>query len=73
MREIPDTVADRIHKAYEIGKKALENPVPYAKWVMFYTNSTDDIIYNSLNKNNNFRDNYMLVYSDEGLELYKRK
>jgi hypothetical protein len=58
---------------YEIGKKALENPVPYAKWVMFYTNSTDDIIYNSLNKNNNFRENYILVYSEDGLELYKRK
>jgi len=40
---------------------------------MFYTNSTDDIIYNSLNKNNNFRENYILVYSEDGLELYKRK
>jgi hypothetical protein len=58
---------------YDIGEKALINPAPYTKWVLFYIKSPDDKIYNALNTNKNFRDNYNLVYSEEGLELYKLK
>lgn len=61
------------YHTYDIGEKALVNPVPYVKWVLFYLKSPDDKIYNSLNTNKNFRDNFDLVYSENGLELYKRK
>ena len=58
---------------YEIGEKALVNPIPFAKWVMFYVKSPDDKILNALDKNKIFRDNYDIVFSEDGLELYKRK
>lgn len=61
------------YHTYEIGAKSLENPVPYAKWIIFYLHSPDDRIYDALNKNKNFRDNYEMVFSEDGLELYKRK
>jgi len=61
------------YHTYEVGEKALENPVPYARWVLFYLKSPDDKIYNALNKNPNFRNNYNLVHSEDGLELYKLK
>ena len=61
------------YHTFEIGEKALVNPVPYVKWVLFYLNTPDDKIFDSLNKNENFRQNYELVYSEAGLELYKRK
>ena len=65
---------DRItYHTYDIGEKSLQNPVPYVKWVLFYLKSPDDKIYKALNNNKNFRDNYNLVYSEAGLELYKRK
>jgi len=58
---------------YEIGEKALNNPVTYAKWVMFYKKFPDDHIYNSLKDNFIFLDNYERVFSKEGIEIYKRK
>jgi hypothetical protein len=61
------------YHTYDIGEKALVNPVPYAKWILFYLKSPSDTIYNSLNTNKNFRDNYDLNYYENGLELYKRK
>jgi len=61
------------YHTYEIGEKALINPVPHARWILFYLRSPDDKIYNALNKNENFRSNYDLVFSEEGLELYKQK
>lgn len=61
------------YHTYEIGERALANPVPYVKWVLLYLNTPDDKIYNALNNNKNFRDNYSLVYTENGLELYKRK
>jgi hypothetical protein len=65
---------DRItYHTYDIGEKALVNPVPYAKWILYYLKSPDDKIYNALNNNPNFRNNYEMVYSEDGLELYKRK
>jgi hypothetical protein len=65
---------DRIaYHTYGIGQKALENPVPYANWVMFYKNSANDTIYSSLKNNNNFIENYFQVYSENGLVLYKKK
>jgi hypothetical protein len=57
----------------EIGEKALKNPLPYAKWVMLYTRAPNDNIYIALNNNSYFRDNYSLVFSEEGIEIYKRK
>jgi|WetSurMetagenome_2_1015567.scaffolds.fasta_scaffold77172_2 hypothetical protein len=61
------------YHTYDIGEKSLINPAPYVKWVLFYLKSPDDKIYNALNNNKNFRDNYKLVYFENGLELYKRK
>lgn len=61
------------YHTYEIGEKALQNPVPYTKWILFYLKSPDDKIYNALNTNKNFRDNYEMVYTEDGLELYRRK
>lgn len=61
------------YHTFEIGEKSLENPVPYAKWILFYTKTSNDTIYSSLNKNKNFIDNYNLDYFEDGLELYKRK
>jgi hypothetical protein len=61
------------YHTYEIGEKALINPVPYAKWILFYLKSTDDKIFNALNNNKNFRDNYIQAFSEEGIELYKRR
>jgi hypothetical protein len=61
------------YHTFEVGEKALINPVPYTKWILFYLKSPEDKIYNALNDNKNFRDNYNLVYSEDGLELYKRK
>jgi hypothetical protein len=61
------------YHTYDIGEKALINPVPYIKWVLFYLKSPDDKIYNALNNNKYFRDNYFLIYTEDGLELYKRK
>lgn len=58
---------------YDIGEKALVNPVPYAKWVLFYLKSPDDKIFSALDTNKNFRNNYDLEYTEDGLELYKRK
>lgn len=57
---------------YEIGKNAMENPLPYVKWVLFYTHSGDDLIYKALKDNKIFKDNYYMVYSEEGMELYQK-
>ncbi|MFA5405630.1 MAG: glycosyltransferase family 39 protein [Ignavibacteria bacterium] len=61
------------YHTFDIGEKSLVNPVPYAKWVLFYLKSPDDKIFNAMNENKNFRDNYNRVFSEDGLELYKRK
>ncbi len=57
----------------ELGEKAMKNPVPYVKWVMFYTKAPNDFIFNALDSNKNFRNNYSLEFSEEGVEVYKRK
>ncbi|HEY5123776.1 MAG TPA: hypothetical protein VIK14_08595 [Ignavibacteria bacterium] len=65
---------DRItFHTFDLGEKAMKNPVPYAKWVMFYTKAPNDFIFNALDTNSNFRNNYDLVFSESGIEVYKRK
>ena len=64
---------DRItFHTFELGEKAMKNPVPYVKWVMFYTKAQNDFIYIAMKDNKNFIDNYSIVFSEEGIEVYKR-
>lgn len=55
------------------GEKAMQDPRPYAKWIMFYTKASNDKIYNALKDNSNFRNYYNLMFEEYGIEVYKRK
>jgi hypothetical protein len=57
----------------DIGREALKNPKPYAKWVMFYTKASNDSVYYYLKNNKQFFNDYEKVFNYEGAEIYKIK
>lgn len=56
-----------------IGKDAIKNPKPYAKWVLMYNKAENDSIYISLKDNKTFYEDYNNVFSDGGVNIFKLK
>lgn len=54
-----------------VGKDALKDPKPFAKWVMYYDKSNNDSIYIYLKDNKRFYNEYDSVFSDGGVKIFK--
>jgi hypothetical protein len=57
----------------EIGKQAVNDPKTFAKWVLYYSKSSNDSIYINLKDNKKFHDEYNNVFSYGGVEIFKIK
>jgi hypothetical protein len=58
---------------YILGEKAMSKPSDYVEWVIFYKNSPNDKIKQSMDGNEDFLKNFGLKFEENGIEVYKRK
>ena len=67
-------INERIHEySWDVGKKALESPARYVNWIMLNRTNSFDKVTPYMLGNKDFYDHFKLVYSDEGLEVYKKQ
>jgi len=67
-------LADRITpNTFILGKEALNAPAKYVEWVLFYTEATNDKVYEVLKNNPEFLNNFELKFSEYGVEAYGKK
>jgi hypothetical protein len=67
-------LVDRItFHTYEIGEKAMKNPSKYVNWVLIYKAAPNDKIYEAVKNNPDFIDNFVLRFSEKGVEAYEKK
>ncbi len=67
-------LVDRItFHTYDIGEKAMKNPDKYVNWILIYKNAPNDKIYEAVKDNPDFNDNFILRFSEKGVEAYEKK
>lgn len=71
--EIP--LKERIHKhTFEIGENAMQRPSKYVGWIFFDKKSSpSDEVWKVMINNNDFKLNYIPVFFENGVEIFKRK
>jgi hypothetical protein len=57
---------------YILGEKAMAKPSDYVKWVIFYKNSPNDKIKQSMDGNEDFMQNFELKFEENGIVVYRR-
>jgi len=69
------SLKERIHKhTFEIGENAIQRPSKYVGWILVDKKSSpSDEIWKVMNFNNDFKLNYIPVFFENGVEIYKRK
>jgi hypothetical protein len=67
-------LCDRItFHTFDIGGKAMSKPSEFVEWVIFYKNSPNDKIHQSMDGNYDFINNFELKFAENGIVVYKRK
>lgn len=55
----------------DLGEKAMTKPSEYVKWVLVYSESKTDRIYDAVKNNPDFLNNFELKYSNSGIQAFK--
>lgn len=67
-------LVDRItFHTYEIGEKAMKNPSKYVNWILIYKDAPNDKIHEAVKENPDFIENFVLRFSEKGVEAYEKK
>ncbi|MDD5363139.1 MAG: hypothetical protein PHN88_13480 [Ignavibacteria bacterium] len=65
---------DRItFHTFDLGEKAMKKPSEYVEWVLIYTDAPNDKIYDAVKYNNDFLGNYEKTFTENGIEVYRKK
>ena len=51
----------------------MKNPDKYVNWILIYKNAPNDKIYEAVKDNPDFNDNFILRFSEKGVEAYEKK
>lgn len=57
----------------DIAEEVRNNPSKYVEWILFYTEATNDKIYDAEKNNPDFLNNFELKFSEYGVQAFKRK
>jgi hypothetical protein len=64
---------DRItfHTPY-LGELAMKYPSYFVQWIIIYTDAPNDKIYAAMKGNKNFENNFKIMFSEKGIEVYRK-